>query len=54
MVQDIDYVSRSRAFLLKNANQFLQTNVSGLWNVYDDGRGKETLTAGNTLIQTKA
>jgi hypothetical protein len=39
MVQDINYVSRSKAFLLKNANQFLQTNVSGLWNVYDDGRG---------------
>ena len=45
MVQDINYVSRSKAFLLKNANQFLQTNVSGLWKVYDDGRGKETLNS---------
>ena len=42
-VHDIVYCSKDKAFLKSNAYQLLQKNYSGAWNLYDDGRGKETL-----------
>jgi hypothetical protein len=41
LVQRVVYCSKSRSFLLNNADQFLQKNLTGFWGQYDDGRGRK-------------
>jgi hypothetical protein len=54
-VHSITYASRNARFLANNVPQLLQKNCSGLWQIYDDHRGKETLASwhiddGNTPV----
>jgi hypothetical protein len=45
-VQSLGYLSRDKKFLQNNAQQILEKNLNDgmLWTLYDDGRGKETLS----------
>ena len=46
-VQSVNYCSRDARFLVNNVRQLLQKNCSGAWNLYDDGRGKQTYATWN-------
>jgi hypothetical protein len=46
-VQSVNYCSRDAKFLVNNVRQLLQKNCSGVWNLYDDGRGRQTYATWN-------
>jgi hypothetical protein len=45
----VTYWSKTKSFLAKNANELLQRNYAGNWNLYDDGLGKKTFATWQLL-----
>jgi hypothetical protein len=41
--QSVNYCSQNGRFLISSVSELLQKNFSGSWQLYDDGRGKQTL-----------